>query len=127
MQSGTGNTGFRRVAVSTNNDPLATILANFDVNNYTPSTNLYLAYTASMAQDGRNFWKPAATNTAGGISKSSWDSGVPNSTALVRITLNRVFNGGKTYDLHAVEVQVDYPGNQSYSKRNHEIFTRICH
>ena len=127
VQSGTGFTGFRWNAVSTNNDPLATVLANFDVNNYTAATNLFFAYTASLTPDGRNFWKPSTNNTVSGIPKTSWDSGVPNSAALVRVTLNRVFNGGKTYDIHSVEVQVDYPGNLTNNRRNHETFTRICH
>lgn len=127
VQSGTGNTGFRRITTGTNNDPTTGSLFSFDVNRYTTPTNLYLAYSYATNIDGRNYWKPAATNSSNGISKNAWDSGVSGSTALVRVTLNRVFNGGATYDIHAVEVQVDYPGSVSYTNRTHEIFARICH
>jgi len=99
-------------------------LETIDVGTYLPSTNVYIAYTNYVNTNGEVFWKPASTITA-----ADWNSGKSNSTALVRVTLNRIFIGGKTYDIHGVEVQVDYPGNLALTNlaRKHEIFSRICH
>jgi len=123
-QGGTGLTGFRRIIKSANNDPAKGVLESIDVNNYPSSTNVYIAYTNYVDTNGQVFWKPASTITA-----AVWSDGKPNSAALVRVTLNRIFTGGKTYDIHGVEVQVDYPGNFALTNRarNHEIFSRICH
>ena len=123
-QGGTGLTGFRRIIKSANNDPAKGVLESIDVNNYPSSTNVYIAYTNYVDTNGQVFWKPASTITA-----AVWNNGNPNSAALVRVTLNRIFTGGKTYDIHGVEVQVDYPGNLALTNlaRKHEIFSRICH
>jgi len=122
-QGGSGLTAYRRITKTADNDPLKGGLESIDVNSYTPSTNVYIAYTNYVDTNGLVFWKPASTITA-----ADWTSGKPNSAALVRVTLNRIFTGGKSYDIHGVEVQVDYPGNFALTNRarNHEIFSRIC-
>jgi type II secretory pathway pseudopilin PulG len=123
-QGGSGLTAYRRITKTADNDPLKGGLESIDVNSYTTSTNVYIAYTNYVDTNGLVFWKPASTITA-----ADWTSGKPNSAALVRVTLNRIFTGGKSYDIHGVEVQVDYPGNFALTNRarNHEIFSRICH
>jgi len=120
-QGGTGNTGFRRFAITPTNDPTKGTLSSIDVGNYNPATDLYLAYTNYFETNGLSYWKPSKT-----ISSNEWSS-ISSSAALVRVSFKRIFNGGKTYDIHGVEVQVDYPGNATYSNRTHEIFSRICH
>jgi len=123
-QAGNTLTGFRRIIKTANNEPTKSSLETIDVGTYLPSTNVYIAYTNYVNTNGEVFWKPASTITA-----ADWNSGKSNSTALVRVTLNRIFIGGKTYDIHGVEVQVDYPGNLALTNlaRKHEIFSRICH
>ena len=123
-QGGSGLTGFRRIIKTANNDPTKGALESIDVNSYPSSTNVYITYTNYVDANGQVFWKPASTITA-----ADWNNGKTNSPALVRITLNRIFTGGKTYDIHGVEVQVDYPGNLALTNlaRKHEIFSRICH
>jgi len=122
-QGGNTLTGFRRIIITADNDPTKGNL-KIDVGNYLPSTNVYIAYANYVTTNGEVFWKPASTITA-----ADWNSGKSNSTALVRVTLNRIFTGGKAYDIHGVEVQVDYPGNLALTNlaRKHEIFSRICH
>ena len=122
-QGGSGNTGYRRIIKTANNNPNTGGLESINVGSYLSSTNVYIAYTNYVDTNGQVFWKPAST-----ISAAEWDNGKPNSAALVRVTLNRVFTGGKTYDIHGVVVQVDYPGNFALTNRarNHEIFSRIC-
>ena len=124
VQGGTGNTGFRRIIVTTNNDPTAPgNLASFNVGSYINPTNLFVFYTNYVnPTNGQSSWKPGGTATA-----SDWQDGKPNSLALARVTLRRIFTGGNTYDIHGVEVQVDYPGNAKLTNRTHEIFSRICH
>jgi type II secretory pathway pseudopilin PulG len=123
-QAGNTLTGFRRIIKTANNEPTNSSLETINVGTYLPSTNVYIAYTNYVNTNGEVFWKPASTITA-----ADWNSGKSNSTALVRVTLNRIFIGGKTYDIHGVEVQVDYPGNLALTNlaRKHEIFSRICH
>ena len=123
-QGGSGNTGNRRIIKTANNNPNTGGLESINVGSYLSSTNVYIAYTNYVDTNGQVFWKPAST-----ISAAEWDKGKPNSAALVRVTLNRVFTGGKLYDIHGVVVQVDYPGNLALTNRarNHEIFSRICH
>jgi type II secretory pathway pseudopilin PulG len=124
-QSGNTLTGFRRIINTANNDPTKKgSLESIDVGKYKSSTNVYLAYTNYVNTNGEVFWKPASTITA-----ADWNSGKLNSPALVRVTLNRIFTGGNGYDIHGVEVQVDYPGNLALTNlaRKHEIFSRICH
>ena len=123
-QSGNTLTGFRRIIKTANNEPTNSSLETINVGTYLPSTNVYIAYTNYVNTNGEVFWKPASTITA-----ADWNRGKSNSTALVRVTLNRIFIGGKTYDIHGVEVQVDYPGNLALTNlaRKHEIFSRICH
>jgi hypothetical protein len=122
-QGGNTLTGFRRIIITADNDPTKGNL-KIDVGIYLPSTNVYIAYANYVGTNGEVFWKPASTITA-----ADWNSGKSNSTALVRVTLNRIFTGGKAYDIHGVEVQVDYPGNLALTNlaRKHEIFSRICH
>jgi len=123
-QGGNGLTGFRRIIKTADNDPTKGGLESINVGIYPSSTNVYIAYANYVNTNGEVFWKPASTITA-----ADWNSGKSNSTALVRVTLNRIFTGGKTYDIHGVEVQVDYPGNLALTNlaRKHEIFSRICH
>jgi len=123
-QSGNTLTGFRRIIKTANNDPTKGGLESINVGTYVSSTNVYLAYANYVGTNGEVFWKPDSTITA-----DVWKSGKLNSPALVRVTLNRIFTGGKTYDIHGVEVQVDYPGNLALTNlaRKHEIFSRICH
>jgi type II secretory pathway pseudopilin PulG len=122
-QGGNTLTGFRRIIITADNDPTKGNL-KIDVGNYLPSTNVYIAYANYVGTNGEVFWKPASTITA-----ADWNSGKSNSPALVRVTLNRIFTGGKSYDIHGVEVQVDYPGSLALTNlaRKHEIFSRICH
>ena len=122
-QGGSGNAVYRRIIKTANNNPNTSGLETINVGSYLSSTNVYIAYTNYVDTNGQVFWKPAST-----ISAAEWDNGKPNSAALVRVTLNRVFTGGKTYDIHGVVVQVDYPGNFALTNRarNHEIFSRIC-
>ena len=120
-QGGTGNTGFRRFAITPSNDPTKGTLFSIDVGNYNPTADLYLAYTNYLETNGLSYWKPSKT-----ISSNEWSS-ISSSAALVRVSFKRIFTGGKTYDIHGVEVQVDYPGNVPYTNRTHEIFSRICH
>lgn len=126
VQGTTTNTGSRLITTGTNNDPSNSPTAKFKVGSYLNSTNIYLAYTYATNNDGRNFWKPSFTNGATGIPQSAWEAGVPNSVALARITLNRLFTEGATYDIHLVEVQVDYPGNLARTNRTREIFARVA-
>ena len=123
-QAGNTLTGFRRIIKTANNEPTNSSLESINVGTYPSSTNVYIAYTNYVNTNGEVFWKPASTITA-----ADWSNGKPNSPALVRVTLNRIFKGGKTYDIHGVEVQVDYPGNLALTNlaRKHEIFSRICH
>ena len=125
-QGGSGNTGFRRIAVTPRNDPsLGTNLVSFNANSYVNPTNVYIGYAALADTNGSVFWKPLSTGNP--LPITSWSNGVPNCTALVRMTFCRILTGGAANDIHRVEVQVDYPGNLPYAKRSHEIFTRICH
>ena len=122
-QGGSGLTGFRRFATSTNNDPVASnSLTSIDVGNYTSSTNINLAYTNHLDTNGLVYWRPAKT-----VTDNEWTNGYPNSVALAKVTFRRIFTGGKSYDIHGVDVQIDYPGNVPYTNRTHEIFSRICH
>ena len=123
-QGGNTLTGFRRIIKTADNDPNKGGLESINVGTYPSSTNVYLAYSNYVNTNGEVFWKPVST-----ITVADWKSGKLNSPALVRVTLNRIFTGGKTYDIHGVEVQVDYPGNLALTNlaRKHEIFSRICH
>ena len=126
VQGGSTNTGFRRIIVTTNNDPTVPgNLASFNVNSYNPSTNIFISYTAYVnPTNGQISWKPGGEATT-----NDWQNGKTNSLALVRVTLRRILTGGTGYDIHGVEVQVDYPGNLALTNlaRKHEIFSRICH
>ena len=124
VQGGTGNTGFRRIIVNTNNDPSnGTNLASFNVGSYNPSTNIVIFYTNYLnPSSGQISWKPGGT-----ANTNDWQNGKINCPALVRVTLRRIFTGGNAYDIHGVEVQVDYPGNAKLTNRTHEVFSRICH
>lgn len=124
VQGGTGNTGFRRIIVNTNNDPSnRTNLASFNVGSYNPSTNIVIFYTNYLnPSSGQISWKPGGT-----ANTNDWQNGKINCPALVRVTLRRIFTGGTAYDIHGVEVQVDYPGNAKLTNRTHEVFSRICH
>ena len=125
VQGTTANMANRLLNAGTNNDPsLSSVVIK--AGTYPNETNVYLAYIYATNSDGRNFWKPAPTNGNTGIKKSDWDAGIPNSTALVRVTLRRLFDGGSTNDVHLAEVQVDMPGNLSTNNRTREIFSRIC-
>ena len=123
-QGGNTLTGFRRIIKTADNDPNKGGLESINVGTYPSSTNVYLAYSNYVNTNGEVFWKPVST-----ITVADWKSGKLNSPALVRVTLNRIFTGGKAYDIHGVEVQVDYPGNLALTNlaRKHEIFSRICH
>jgi type II secretory pathway pseudopilin PulG len=123
-QGGNTLTGFRRIIKTADNDPTKGGLESINVGKYSPSTNVYITYTNYVNTNGEVSWKPASTITA-----DVWKSGKLNSPALVRVTLNRIFTGGTKYDIHGVEVQVDYPGNLALTNlaRKHEIFSRICH
>ena len=124
VQGGSGNTGFRRIIVNTNNDPSnGANLANFNVGSYNPSTNIVIFYTNYLnPSNGQISWKPGGT-----ANTNDWQNGKINSPALVRVTLRRIFTGGAASDIHGVEVQVDYPGNAKLTNRTHEVFSRICH
>jgi type II secretory pathway pseudopilin PulG len=128
IQGGQGLTGFRRIIKSTDNDPTNGVLESINVGSYRSSTNVYIAYTNYVdTNTGQVFWKPGSNS----ITSVEWISGKLNfpAPALVRVTLNRIFTGGSSYDIHGVEVQVDYPGNLALTNlaRKHEIFSRICH
>jgi len=120
-QGGSGNLAYRRFNMNSTNDPTKGALASLDVNNYTSTTNLYLAYTNYFETNGLSYWRPSKM-----ISITEW-SNISTSAALARVSFKRIFTGGKTYDIHGVEVQIDYPGNVPYTNRTHEIFSRICH
>jgi len=124
VQGGSTNTGFRRIIVTTNNDPTVPgNLASFNVNSYNPATNLFVFYTNYVnPTNGQISWKPGGEATT-----NDWQNGKINSLALARVTLRRILTGGTSYDIHGVEVQVDYPGSAKLTNRTHEIFSRICH
>jgi len=120
-QGGSGNTGNRMFANTPSNDPSKSSLEKVDAGNYPSETTFYLAYTNYLETNGLSYWRPSRT-----ISSNEW-SKISSSAALARVSFKRILTGGKTHDIHGIEVQVDYPGNVPYTNRTHEIFSRICH